>query len=68
MAMTVKDVQKQIHMIAVTLNGDDEQQHSYEDALHKDVLREVAAGAENSQELAIEALKTVDLNFDRWCA
>jgi hypothetical protein len=66
--MTVKDVQKQIHMIAVTLNGDDEQQHSYEDALHKDVLREVAAGAENSQELAIEALKTVDLNFDRWCA
>lgn len=46
---------------------DDETAHVHEDALHVAVLRAIAAGAPNAQTLAVEALKTVGLDFSRWC-
>jgi hypothetical protein len=51
------------------ISGDDECAHGYEDSLHQAVLRSIALGeCENPQEYAKEALKTLDLDFARWCA
>lgn len=47
---------------------DDETAHSQEDDLYTDVLRAIADGAPNASELAREALRTVDIDFARWCA
>ena len=46
---------------------DDESAHSAEDGLHTSVLNYYANGGKDS-ELAREALKTLNLNFARWCA
>jgi hypothetical protein len=48
--------------------GDDEAAHSDEDRLWEDVLRAIAAGTENPAALASAALKTQDIDFNRWCA
>ena len=41
--------------------------HQDEDSLHQSVLRFIAtANPTNAAELAAEALKTLDLEFDRW--
>ena len=42
--------------------------HAAEDALWEWVLRSVAAGHPDSQALAVEALKTADIEFPRWYA
>lgn len=47
---------------------DDEAAHSLEDDLWGEVLREIAAGADNAAELAAAALKSNDIDFARWCA
>lgn len=65
--MTVEDVRREINEI-IKQTGDDESQHDDEDSLHRAVLRAIADGAPNAAELATEALKTLDLNFCRWCA
>ena len=49
------------------ISGDDESAHSAEDELYRDVLRYYANGG-TDPELAKEALKTLDLEFERWCA
>lgn len=49
-------------------DDDDERAHGLEDELWERVLQAIAAGAENSRELAAEALKTKDMAFARWCA
>lgn len=40
--------------------------HSSEDALHREVLEAIAAGAPNAAALAAAALKSTELDFHRW--
>jgi len=62
--MDVQQVNERVASIAA--QDDDEQQHAQEDRLHRDVLKAIADGAPNAAELASAALKTIDLDFDRW--
>lgn len=67
--MTIEDVEKRIEEIKTKVaEHDDEGAHSSEDALHEEVLRAIAAGATNAQDLAAMALTTLQLDFCRWCA
>ena len=65
--MTVEEVNDAIAAIKKH-DGDDEVQHIREDNLHREVLQAIAVGAQNGQELAVAALKTMNLGFSRWCA
>ena len=65
--MTIEEVRQAVIEIEA-YGGDSERAHSAEDDLHQRVLRAVANGDSNSQELAVEALKTLDLQSERWCA
>ncbi len=65
--MTVDDVIQRVAEINAERN-DDEMAHSDEDSLHQDVLVAISNGVDNAQELALEALKTLDISFARWCA
>lgn len=65
--MTIEQVLDRIKELEGRLD-DDEKAHAYEDKFHHDVLKAIAAGAENAQELAGLALKTLELKFERWCA
>ena len=49
---------------------DYEAAHSLEDDLFIEVLKTIALGFENIEayELADEALKSLDIDFPRWCA
>jgi hypothetical protein len=62
--MTPEDVRARVAAIE-RMKGDDEAAHIEEDELHQDVLRCLAARGEP---LAIEALKTREIDFERWCA
>lgn len=64
MQMTVEEVQERVEMIRRNAD-DDERAHAREDALHQDVLRYFAA---TGNSVAVEALKTLDIEFARWCA
>jgi hypothetical protein len=50
------------------IRHDDEVAHVIEDRLWERALRAIAAGAPNPAELAAEALKSADLEFNRHCA
>ncbi len=63
--MSEDDVRRRVAALTAA-HGDDEAAHSEEDKLHQDVLRHYAE--QENGELAREALKTLDLNFERWCA
>lgn len=65
--MRVADVQDRVKLVA-GMSHDDETAHHQEDRLHQDVLRAIADGADNAQELAAAALLTLDLTHARWCA
>ena len=53
----------------ITRNVDDpEVAHAQEDQLFAEVLKAIAAGAPNAQEMAQAAIKSLDLKFPRWCA
>ena len=65
--MTIDEVKDRVRIIEAT-RGDDETAHSLEDRLHGEVLRAIADGIDNAQELATEALKTAQIDFCRWCA
>lgn len=65
--MDVKEVEARVEAIREN-RDDDESAHGQEDELHQDVLRAIAAGAPNAQELAKAALETTVINFSRWCA
>jgi hypothetical protein len=64
MPLTLEDVQSRVHQIRAAAD-DDERAHALEDDLHRDVLRYFA---ETGSQIAIEALKTLDIDFSRWCA
>jgi hypothetical protein len=50
-------------------HDDGEAAHGQEDRLHKRVLRAIAEGAcDDPAGCAAEALKTLEIDFARWCA
>jgi hypothetical protein len=64
--LTVDEVLAQVEKVrAYAEKGDNEAAHSREDSLYKSVLEQLAA---SGNKLAIAALKTADIEFDRWCA
>lgn len=65
--LTVEEVRRRVAEIEAE-RGDDEAAHCDEDSLRAEVLAAIAAGAPNAAELAAEALKTGQLDFQRWCA
>ena len=65
--MKPKDVRKRVEKIR-QMAGDDEMAHGEEDRLWGDVLMAIANGAPKAKKLAQEALKTLDIEFYRWCA
>lgn len=51
------------------ISGDDEMAHAMEDNLYANLLTSISQGAcEDPAVCAAEALKTQDINFQRWCA
>jgi hypothetical protein len=69
--MIVEEVKKRIELIKAKgeFEHDDEVAHSMEDQLWQDVLTAIAEGyCEDPKALAGEALRTVGLDFSRWCA
>jgi hypothetical protein len=67
MNLTLSDVRNRVEAIRAMAN-DDEGAHAAEDRLHVDVLTALAEGARGGKLLAAEALKTRDIDFERWCA
>ncbi len=66
--MTPDDVDFEFNAIA-NLVDDDEKAHGLEDDLHQAVLKAIADGtATDPTECARRALKTLSLDFARWCA
>ena len=64
--MTVLEVRARVEEIRALAN-DGERAHSLEDQLHRDVLRAIASGIGGDM-LAAEALKTLEIEFSRWCS
>lgn len=66
--MNVEEIQKRVE----ALRGyDSEIAHGEEDQLHQDVLKAIAGGEyskETMVEMAKAALKTLEVEFDRWYA
>jgi len=66
--LTLSDVQKRIEEIRGKAS-DDEVAHAMEDQLHQDVLRAIAEDKCTApRSCANAALKTLDIDFCRWCA
>jgi hypothetical protein len=66
--MTVDDVNASIEKIRQKAD-DYEAQHSMEDTLHQDVLKAIATGeCDDPKALAEAALKTLEMDFMRYCA
>ena len=70
--MTPQDVRERVEEIRRS-SQDDENAHSMEDALHRDVLAAIAdwqpsQGTLEYRALCQEALKTMEIDFARWCA
>lgn len=65
--MTPADVRDRVEAIRQAV-GDDEVAHGMEDELHFDVLTAIAGGEIDADALAKEAIKTLDIDFARWCA
>jgi hypothetical protein len=69
--MDIEEVKRRIEEVErFSSVHDDEVAHSKEDDLHQAVLRHIADHCSDLEcrELAIAALKTIDLKFSRWCA
>lgn len=62
--MTVEEVRERLAIIRREAD-DDERAHALEDELHQDVLHYIAS---TGNSIAIEALKSLDIEFSRWCA
>jgi hypothetical protein len=64
--MTPDDVRARVAKLATA--DDPEWQHGEEDRIWRDVLVEVWRGSPDARALADEALKTTNINFQRWYA
>jgi hypothetical protein len=67
LALTIEDVARQLAYINSQAD-DPEVAHGAADDLHQQVLRAIAAGHPDAQILAAAALRTEDIEFDRWYA
>lgn len=65
--MDVKQV-KQVIACIDAVKEDYEAAHYMEDNLYLDVLRHIAEGGENAQAIAKEALKSREIDFNRYTA
>ena len=66
--MTIDEVEAEVERIRA-MAGDDEAAHSAEDDLWEKVLHTIASGyGDKPSSLALAALKTKDIAFQRWCA
>ena len=66
--MTIDEIKARVERIKAC-GGDYEAAHSEEDKLHQDVLRAIRDGeCEDPDACAAEALKTLELDFIRYCA
>ena len=66
----MEDIKKRVATIRsyAALQLDDRKCHEWEDSLRADVLRAIADGAQDSSDLAFEALKTTEIHFTRECS
>lgn len=62
--MTIEEVRQRVEIIRRTVD-DDERAHALEDALMHDVVRYFAA---SGNQVALEALESLEIPFSRWCA
>jgi len=65
--MNIKEIEVELDRIKKA-KGDQETAHLLEDDLWHDVLKAIADGADNPQELAVKCLETDAIKFDRWYA
>jgi hypothetical protein len=65
--MNIEQLQLRLSQIEA-VRGDDERAHVMADALLFEVLREIAAGTCDAQQLAAEAIKVSAIKFQRRCA
>ena len=66
--MTPESIRRALAYIEST-RADDEAAHGAEDALHKAVLLAIADGtASDPAACARETLRTIEIEFARWCA
>lgn len=66
--MTPDEIGKRVIEIAQMI-GDPESAHTEEDRLHQAVLRAIASGdCDDPAACATMALRTLELDFPRWCA
>ncbi len=69
MTMTIDEIKRRVEQIISVSRGDDEMAHTLEDRLHRDVLTAIATfNCGSPHECAKEALRTMDINFSRYCA
>ena len=66
--MNVTHIKKRVEEIR-ECQHDDEKAHVLEDKLHQDVLTAIADGScVVPRRAATEAIKTMDIEYSRWCA
>ena len=66
--MTLDEARAEVERIKA-MAGDDEAAHAAEDNFRERVLRWIADGkADDPQHLALIALQTSKIDFQRWCA
>lgn len=66
--LTIESVKRYVKFIE-SIMSDDERAHFHEDALHLSVLSFISENkCENAQLCCLEAIKTQDLEFARWCS
>ena len=65
---TIKQIKSAVSEIADLAKHDPEVAHAREVALLKEVLRVIAQGAPDAQELAVEAIKACEIDYERWFA
>lgn len=67
--MTVDDVKERVERIRADARDDFEEAHAREDELYQAVLHYIVAEAPSPyREVALEALKSQDIQFPRYCA
>lgn len=65
--MTEEEANEWVERIRA-MASDDEGAHATEDEFREAVLKAIANGADNAKQIAEIALKTNEIDFERWCA
>jgi hypothetical protein len=66
--MDIEYIREQLKEIESSAGWDFEDAHCRQDALFEEVLREIAKGHADSQRLASEVLRALEIDFPRYCA